>query len=477
MNIVPVILCGGSGTRMWPASRAGYPKQFLALNGDKTLLQQCASRAVALPQAQPPVVVTNQEQRFLVAEQLRDIGIEPSKIILEPVGRNTAPAVAAAAIVTAESDPAAILLILPSDHAIENVDTFSHLIGIATEPVSEGRLATFGIEPDSPHTGYGYILHGKDPESAHELYSLKRFVEKPNLETAQKFLASGDYLWNSGMFMCRADVYLNELGKYQPEMLAAVRDAVVQGANDLDFLRLAREPFEACPSDSIDYAVMEHTDNAIVVKASELGWNDIGSWSALADITERDENGNSLIGDIFARDCQGCYIRAEGRMVAALGVKDLVIVETADAVLVAHKDNVQDVKTIVAQLQAAGRSESMLHRRVFRPWGSYEGIDQGDRFQVKRIIVKPGASLSLQMHYHRAEHWIVVKGTARVVCGEKSLLLAENESTYIPLGTTHRLENPGHIPLELIEVQSGAYLGEDDIVRFEDHYGRTAEQK
>ncbi|GAB7127512.1 mannose-1-phosphate guanylyltransferase/mannose-6-phosphate isomerase [Silvimonas sp. JCM 19000] len=472
MALIPVILSGGSGTRMWPLSRAGYPKQFLALNGEHSLLQQTATRLQGLADVAAPIIITNQDQRFLVAEQLRAIHVAPQSLVLEPVGRNTAPAVAVAAVIAAQSDPEALLLVLPSDHVIEDTAKFRVLVDQARAAAGQGKLVTFGIQPTRAHTGYGYIRRNMPLAGAAGAYSVERFVEKPNAETAQQFVDEGNYYWNSGMFLFKASTYLAELERLQPEMLAQVKLAIDKGQRDLDFLRLDPEAFQACPSDSIDYAVMERTAQAAVLEAADLGWNDIGSWAALSEVAQHDAAGNNLIGDVLVENVSNSYIRTEGRMVAAIGVQDLVIVETTDAVLVAHKDHVQDVKKIVDRLQQAGRTEHLLHRRVYRPWGNYEGLDQGDRFQVKRIVVKPGASLSLQMHHHRAEHWIVVRGTAKVVNGDKELLLSENQSTYIPLGAVHRLENPGKVMLELIEVQSGAYLGEDDIVRLQDVYGR-----
>ncbi|MDW5416690.1 mannose-1-phosphate guanylyltransferase/mannose-6-phosphate isomerase [Iodobacter sp. CM08] len=471
MSITPVILCGGSGSRMWPLSRGGYPKQFLKLHGDHSLLQQTATRLVGMADVAAPLLISNQEHRFLVAEQLRAVGMDQARVVLEPMGRNTAPAVAAAAVIALEDNPDAMLLVLPSDHVIQFGEVFQALVAQAASVAASGKLVTFGIAPTEPNTGYGYIRRGDSLSG--DAYAVAAFVEKPDAVRAAGFVASGDYYWNSGMFMFRADVYVRELAAYQPAMLAAVQDAVAKGVRDLDFLRLDADAFAVSPADSIDYAVMEKTQHAAVITAAGLGWSDIGSWSALRDVTEQDEAGNSVLGDVMLDRVSGSYIRSETRMIAAIGVQDLVIVETADAILVAHKDHVQDVKKIVERLNEAGRSESVTHRRVYRPWGSYEGIDAGSRFQVKRIVVNPGASLSLQMHYHRAEHWIVVKGTAKVVNGDQVILLSENQSTYIPLGTTHRLENPGKMPLELIEVQSGSYLGEDDIVRFEDVYGRS----
>ncbi|WP_201316723.1 MULTISPECIES: mannose-1-phosphate guanylyltransferase/mannose-6-phosphate isomerase [unclassified Burkholderia] len=474
MNIYPVILCGGSGTRLWPMSRGGYPKQYLKLTGDQTLVQQTAGRLQHIPDAAAPIVVTNNDQRFLVAEQLRQVNITPSSIVLEPVGRNTAPAIAIAALLALHESPDALLLVLPSDHVILNEPAFIAAATEAAAIATDQHLVTFGITPTEAHTGFGYIRRGQAIADGKQVYKVDAFVEKPDAPTAERFLSDGNYYWNSGMFMLKASTYMEELHRHAPEIARHAELAFESAKRDNDFVRLDADVFAACPNVSIDYAVMEKTERAAVVAAADLGWNDIGSWSALADIAEADEQGNALIGDIFTDSVKNSYIRAEHRMVAALGLDNIVIVETADAVLVAHRDKAQDVKKIVEWLNASGRHESVTHRRVVRPWGSYEGIDQGDRFQVKRIIVNPGAQLSLQMHHHRAEHWIVVKGTAMVTNGDKEIMLTENQSTYIPLGATHRLTNPGKIPLELIEVQSGAYLGEDDIVRFEDTYGRAA---
>ncbi|WP_175850362.1 mannose-1-phosphate guanylyltransferase/mannose-6-phosphate isomerase [Burkholderia cepacia] len=474
MNIYPVILCGGSGTRLWPMSRGGYPKQYLKLTGDQTLVQQTAIRLQHIPSAAAPIVVTNNEQRFLVAEQLRQVNITPSSIVLEPVGRNTAPAIAIAALLALHESPDALLLVLPSDHVILNEPAFIAAANEAATIAADQHLVTFGITPTEANTGFGYIRRGPAIADGKQVYKVDAFVEKPDAPTAERFLNDGNYFWNSGMFMLKASTYMEELHRHAPEIARHAELAFESAKRDNDFLRLDAEAFAACPNVSIDYAVMEKTERAAVVAAADLGWNDIGSWSALADIANADDQGNALIGDIFTDSVKNSYIRAEHRMVAALGLDNIVVVETADAVLVAHRDKAQDVKKIVEWLNASGRHESVTHRRVVRPWGSYEGIDQGDRFQVKRIIVNPGAQLSLQMHHHRAEHWIVVKGTAMVTNGDKEIMLTENQSTYIPLGATHRLTNPGKIPLELIEVQSGAYLGEDDIVRFEDTYGRAA---
>ncbi|CAM2176580.1 mannose-1-phosphate guanylyltransferase [Paraburkholderia sacchari] len=462
---------------MWPLSRGGYAKQFLSLIGEESLLQQTVLRLAAIQAVEPSILIANQEQRFMVAEQLRTVGVNWGRIVLEPFARNTAPAVAAAALLAQRANERAIMLVLPSDHIIQNADVFAKLVEIGRRVAATGKLVTFGIVPDRPHTGYGYIRRGESLNVEGLAYSVDSFVEKPDSARAEQFLADGGYYWNSGMFMFRADAYLSELERHHPEMLAQVRAAVDSGQLDLDFLRLDSTAFEACPSDSIDFAVMEKSDKTAVVEANALGWSDIGSWEALSDVTAHDAKRNNLLGDVLVDNVENCYLRSEHRVVAAVGVSDLVVVETADAVLIAHKNASQDVKKIVEQLNVAGRRESVSHRKVYRPWGSYEGLDEGDRFQVKRIIVKPGASLSLQMHFHRAEHWIVVKGTARVVNGDQEILLTENQSTYIPLGMTHRLENPGKLPLELIEVQSGAYLGEDDIVRLQDNYGRDAKPR
>ncbi len=458
---------------MWPLSRASYPKQYLALAGSDTLLQQTVKRIGSLDDVAAPLIISNNEQRFLVAEQLRAIHTKPGAIVLEPVARNTAPAVAAAALIALRQDADATLLVLPSDHAIAHESKFLEAVRAARSLADDGFLVTFGIPPTSPHTGYGYIRRGAVTEVCASGFHVDQYVEKPDADTAASLIAAGDCYWNSGMFLFKAKAYLAELERLAPEMLKQVKASVEQGAVDIDFFRLDQASLEACPSDSIDYAVMEKARRAAVVDADGLGWNDIGSWSAVAEIAERDENGNSLLGDVVAHNVKNSYVRSESRMVAAIGVDNLVIVETPDVVLVTSKDHVQDVKRVVEKLIAEGRPESVFHQRVFRPWGNYEGICVGERFQVKKIVVKPGASLSLQMHFHRSEHWVVVTGTARVTNGENTILLTENQSTYIPVGTTHRLENPGKVPLELIEVQSGAYLGEDDIVRFQDDYGRT----
>lgn len=464
--LIPVILSGGSGTRLWPLSRELYPKQLLPLVGHRTMLQDTVGRLDGLVVA-APLVVCNESHRFLVAEQLRALGIRPHSIILEPVGRNTAPAIALAAL---QVSPDALLLVLPADHVIRNVAAFQATVNKALPAAQSGQLVTFGIVPTGPETGYGYIKQGAAGPIA-GVFAIERFIEKPELACAEAFLSEGGYSWNSGMFLFKAGRYLEELQAHAPDIAAAAANSLKTATPDLDFVRLDPTAFEACRSDSIDYAVMEKTDRAVVVPM-DAGWSDVGSWSALHEALESDAEGNVSKGDVLVEDSHGCYFYAESRLVAAVGLRDHVVVETKDAVLVAPKDRVQDVKKLVARLKEEGRYEHSLHREVFRPWGSYDSIDSGDRFQVKRLSIKPGAQLSLQLHHHRAEHWVVVSGTARITCGEKVFLLEENQSTYIPIGVKHRIENPGKIPLHVIEVQSGSYLGEDDIVRFEDRYGR-----
>jgi mannose-1-phosphate guanylyltransferase/mannose-6-phosphate isomerase len=476
--LTPVILSGGAGTRLWPLSRELYPKQLLALTGERTMLQQTVLRLSGLA-ATAPVVVCNEAHRFLVAEQLRQLRTEPRAVVLEPFGRNTAPAIALAAhaalkMSSAEEgaeDPE--LLVLPADHVIKDVAAFQKAVRVALPAVQQGKLVTFGIVPSAPETGYGYIQRGEAgcTDGTSGVYRIARFVEKPSLDRAQQFLQSGDYLWNSGMFMFRAGRYLQELERFAPQIARVCRSAFESAKSDLDFTRIDAKTFEHCPSDSIDYAVMEKTSDAVVVPL-DAGWSDVGSWSALHEACESDAHGNVSRGDVIAEDSQGCYLYSESRLVAVVGLSDHVVVETKDAVLVAPKSRVQDVKKLVSRLKEAGRYEHSLHREVFRPWGSYDSIENGERFQVKRLKVKPGATLSLQMHHHRAEHWVVVSGTARITRGEEVFLLEENQSTYIPIGVKHRIENPGMIPLHIIEVQSGSYLGEDDIVRFDDRYGR-----
>ena len=469
--LYPVILSGGSGTRLWPLSRATLPKQFLPLVSEHTLFQETMMRLKGLADMAQPIVVCNNEHRFLAAEQMRDIGVSPLHQILEPFGRNTAPAVAVAAFAAAQNDENAVLLVLPADHLIRDIAGFHAAIDSAIKLAEQGKLVTFGITPNEPATGFGYIECGEQLPSMQHAYSVARFVEKPDLATAKKFLAAGSFYWNSGMFVFRAKTYLNELQRLRPDMYEAARQAWEQSRHDLDFCRLDEKAFEACPSDSIDYAVMEHTASAAMVTV-DIGWSDIGSWSSLSDVGPEDANGNVLRGDVYIAETSNTYVRSESRLVAAIGVKNLVIVETADAVLVTHKDSAQDVKDTVEYLKQAERSEHLVHRRVYRPWGYYEGIDVGDGFQAKRLMVKPGLKLSLQLHNHRAEHWVVVSGKAKVTCGEDVLHLEANQSTYIPVGVRHRLENIGQDPLFLIEVQSGDYLGEDDIVRFDDDFQR-----
>jgi mannose-1-phosphate guanylyltransferase/mannose-6-phosphate isomerase len=470
LNLIPVILSGGSGTRLWPLSREGHPKQFLALAGEQSMLQATWTRVAELAGNNAPLVVTNEAHRFMVAEQLRQIGCTPAAILLEPAGRNTAPAIAAAALAATAGGADPLLLILPSDHVIANEKAFRDAVRTAAPAATDDALVTFGIVPTAPETGYGYIkaASGSDGTSR-----VERFVEKPDDATARGYLESGDYYWNSGMFLFRATRYLEELGKHRPDILDACRKAFANARRDTDFLRLDKAAFEACPSDSIDYAVMEKTEAARVLPI-DVGWNDVGSWAALWQVTAHDDAGNARHGDVIALECRDSYAWSERRLVTMIGLDGTIVVDTDDALLVARKDKVQQVKDVVKQLKDGKRGEAILHRKVYRPWGAYDSIDMADRFQVKRITVKPGAALSLQMHHHRAEHWVVVSGTARVTRGDDVFLLGENESTFIPMGTKHRLENPGKVPLELIEVQSGSYLGEDDIVRFEDVYGRDS---
>jgi len=477
-QLVPVILCGGTGTRLWPLSRASYPKQYWPLAGaaEETLLQQTALRLEGLPSLAPPLLICNEDHRFIVAEQMRQIGVEPAAILLEPMGRNTAPAVAVAALQATARGDDPLLLVLAADHVIRDADRFRATVAAGMEAAAAGRLVTFGIVPTAPETGYGYIEAAQpgagEPGGEGGPLPIARFVEKPDRESAEAFLATGRFTWNSGMFLFRASAILAELERLAPELLAACRSAMEHESADLEFLRLEREAFANCPSVALDVAVMEKTDRGAVLPL-EAGWSDVGSWSALWDTADRDDHGNVLRGRVISQESRNCYLRSEHRLVVGLGVEDLVVVETDDVVLVAHRDRAQDVKTIVNRLESAGAPESRAHRRIYRPWGHYDGVVEGDRWQVKKIQVKPGASLSLQMHHHRAEHWIVVKGTAVVEKDGREELVGENQSTYIPLGSRHRLSNPGKIPVELIEVQSGPYLGEDDIVRFEDRYGRS----
>ncbi len=467
--LTPVILSGGVGSRLWPISREFHPKQFLPLAGELSMLQETMHRTGDLETSEP-LVVCNEEHRFTVAEQLRQVELNTGALILEPQGRNTAPAVALAALHAIALDPDAVLLVLPADHLIQDVRAFVSAVNKALPLAQNGHLMTFGIIPTSPETAYGYIQRGESLGG--DSFEISQFVEKPSKETAQVYLEQGSYLWNSGMFLLQARAYLEELDKHAPQILVCCREAMATAEVDMDFVRPNREAFLACPNDSIDYAVMEKTGRGAVASL-DCGWNDIGAWSALWDVAQRDEQGNACRGDVIVDSCSNSYLRSESRLIAALGVDNLVVVETADAVLVADRNKVQDVKRIVTQLKQLGRPEATTHRRVYRPWGSYETLVNAGRFQVKRIIVSPGGTLSLQMHHHRAEHWVVVHGIAQVTCEDKVFMLGEDQSTYIPLGHKHRLVNPGETPLELIEVQSGDYLGEDDIVRFEDIYGRN----
>ncbi len=465
-DLLPVILSGGSGTRLWPLSRESYPKQFLPLTGDLTMLQATWHRVAPIA-GRAPLVVANEEHRFVAAEQLQQVGAQPQAIVLEPVGRNTAPAIAIAAMEATRDGDDAILLVLPSDHVISDEETFQRVVKQAMPAAISGKLVTFGIVPDGPETGYGYIKAA----NGDEIRPVERFVEKPDLSTAQAYVASGEYFWNSGMFLFKASRYLAELQKFNPAILDASRIAWQRARRDADFVRLDKESFAAVPSDSIDYAVMEKTAEGALVPL-DAGWSDVGSWTALRDVSPQDADGNAHHGDVIAIDCHNTYAYGD-RLIALVGLDDVIVVETPDAVLVGKGERMQEVKEVVARIKRDKRSEATWHRKVYRPWGAYDSIDNGDRFQVKRISVKPGATLSLQMHHHRAEHWIVVSGTAEVTRGDEVILLTENQSTYIPLGVTHRLKNPGKLPLELIEVQSGSYLGEDDIIRFEDTYGRA----
>jgi len=483
--LIPVILSGGSGTRLWPLSRELYPKQLLPLVGKGTMLQETLARLRGVDDVGAPIVVCNDSHRFLVAEQLRAVKAQPQALILEPVGRNTAPAVAVAAMAAVAGSGSAnagakpkaagaddpILLVLPADHVIRDAAAFRAAIAVGLKVAQQGKLVTFGVVPNKPETGYGYI---KRAAGAGPAFPIDQFVEKPDLATATRYVASKEYFWNSGMFMFRAAAVLDELRALAPEIYQACAQAFTAAKHDLDFTRLPAREFGACPSDSFDYAVMEKTQHGVVVPL-DVGWSDVGSWSALHEAVPADDKNNVCLGDVLTEDTTGCYLQSTSRLVAAVGLKDHVVVETKDAVLVAPKDRVQDVKKLVEQLKQQQRYETSLHREVFRPWGSYDSIDAGDRFQVKRLVVKPGAEMSLQLHHHRAEHWVVVQGTARITRNDDTFLLEENQSTYIPLGARHRIANPGKIPLHIIEVQSGTYLGEDDIVRFEDKYGREGQ--
>lgn len=471
-RVVPVILCGGSGSRLWPISRRLLPKQFLPLVTEHTLLQDTVLRLRGLDGCGSPIAVLNHEHRFLAAEQLQALDVTPRSMLLEPIGRNTAPAVAAAALLVAAEEPDAVLLVLPADQLVAEVPAFHAAVRKAAAIARQGLLVTFGVAPTFPATGFGYIEAGEPIASHDGAFRIRRFVEKPDADRAQAFLAEGGYFWNGGMFAFTAGAFLAELERLRPEILAATKKAVANAARDLDFLRLDREAFAACPSDSIDYAVMERTDRGAVVRV-EMGWSDVGSWSALWETGTQDASGNVARGDVWLHDAARCYVRADARHVSVLGVQDLVIVETDDALLVAARDRAEEVKEVVAQLDRQQRSEHVSHTRVYRPWGYYETVDAGERFQVKRLMVKPGHSLSLQLHRKRAEHWVVVSGKATVTRGDETETLEENQSTFIPVGTKHRLQNLTAVPLFLIEVQSGSYLGEDDIERFDDRYGRT----
>lgn len=471
-RIVPVVLSGGTGSRLWPLSREGFPKQFWPLvSADTTMLQDTVARAMGSGFS-APIIVCNEAHRFMVAEQLQAAGVAKPTIVLEPVARNSAPAIAAAALIAHEQDPGAVLWLMAADAAISDRAALSAALGRAAAAARAGRIVAFGMQPTSPETGYGYIETGEALAGLEGVFGIARFVEKPDVATAEGFLSGGKHLWNSGMFVATAATLLAELERLTPALLAAVRSAVSEATRDLDFIRLAAEPFERAPDISIDYAVMEKTAHAAVVPAS-IGWSDVGSWSALWEVSERDEQGNATTGPVELLNARNCYVRSEGIVTAVVGLEDVVTVVTDDAVLVMHRDCSQDVKTLLSQLKKAKRKEATEHRRAYRPWGHYEGLIQGDRFQVKKISVKPGQKLSLQKHFHRAEHWVVVNGTAIVERDAERILLRENESVYLPLGCVHRMENPGMIPLTLIEVQSGSYLGEDDIVRFEDTYGRA----
>lgn len=473
--IIPIILAGGTGSRLWPLSRVLYPKQFLRLKGDLTMMQATISRLNGLD-CENPIVICNEQHRFVVAEQLREIGRLTENIILEPAGRNTAPAIALAAMAAIKRSPNVdpIILVLAADHIITNEELFREKVKSAVRYAEAGKLMTFGIVPNHPETGYGYIRSGECSPLGDEalVYSVAQFVEKPDLETAKIYMASGEYYWNSGMFMFRAGRYLEELKKYRPDILEACENAISTVDSDLDFIRVDEQAFLECPEESVDYAVMEHTADAVVMPI-DVGWSDVGSWSSLWEISSHGVEGNVSHGDVICHNTENSYVYAESSLVATIGVKDLVVVQTKDAILIADRNEVQDVKKVVDQIKTHGRSEHHIHREVYRPWGKYDSIDAGDRYQVKRITVKPGEGLSVQMHHHCAEHWVVVAGTAKVTIGESTRFVCENESVYIPIGSSHCLENPGRIPLEVIEVRSGAYFGEDDIVRISDKYGRV----
>ena len=463
-----VIMAGGSGSRLWPVSRSNFPKQFINLMSSNSMLQDTLMRAPSETKTSP-YVICNESTRFLVAEELQKINVQNPNIILEPEGKNTAPAIALAAFDALKKGHDPVLVVLASDHVIKDEKAFHEALNAAEHAALNDKLVTFGIVPTHPETGYGYIKKG---QQSSEGFEVTEFVEKPNVETAEVYFASSDYLWNSGMFAFKASVYLTELKKFNHDIYKICEKAINNKTEDLDFIRIPKDIFKNCPDDSIDYAVMEKTSDSVVIQL-DAGWSDIGSWSSLYEVSEKDDSNNVLVGDVIAHDTVNCYIRSEERLVSTLGINNLVIVDTKNALLVAHKNSTQDVKKIVNKLKEQERTEHSFHREVYRPWGKYDSIDSGERYQVKRITVKPGAKLSVQMHHHRAEHWIVVSGTAKVTLGDKEIMLSENQSTYIPIGEIHALENPGKIPLELIEVQSGSYLGEDDIVRFQDRYGRA----
>lgn len=468
--IIPVVLSGGSGTRLWPLSRKMHPKQLLPLINEDTLLQGTLNRLESVENISDGVVICNDDYRFLVADQLKATAFAKAKIILEPFGRDTAPAVALAALSAQQDSDDPVLLVLPADHDIQDVSSFAEAINVGKEHAEKGELVTFGIIPTSPDTGFGYIKVGEAQDGASG-HKVEKFVEKPDLVTAESYLNEGGYYWNSGMFMFKVSSYLKALEGFEPEMARVCAEAYNASEKDLGFLRINSDVFSKCPAKSIDYAVMERAENVTVIPVN-IGWSDVGSWSALHDIDNNDKENNKSVGDVKFTNSNNCYVRSESKLTVTLGVDDLIVIDTDDALLVAHRDKIQDIKAVVADLESENRSEVSLHKKVYRPWGSYQGIDQEERFQVKRIIVNPGEILSLQMHHHRAEHWIVVAGTAKVTRGDEEFIVAENESTYIPLGVKHRLENVGKIALQLIEVQTGSYLGEDDIVRFDDIYGR-----
>jgi mannose-1-phosphate guanylyltransferase/mannose-1-phosphate guanylyltransferase/mannose-6-phosphate isomerase len=470
-RIHPVVLCGGSGTRLWPLSRALYPKQLLALASERTLLQETILRAADAERFAAPVVVGNEEHRFILAEQLRELGVEPEALIVEPVGRNTAPAAAVAALLLSRDRPDAHMLVMPADHVIGDLDAFHDAVAVALRASEAGHLVTFGITPTRPHAGYGYIQRGEALPALPRCHAVARFVEKPDAATAAAWVASGAYLWNSGIFLFPAARYLAELERHEPAIVAAARQALGGAEHDLSFLRLDAEAFATSPANSIDYAVMERVGDAVVVPV-DMGWSDVGSWAALWAVSGKDAAGNATHGDVIAVDVADSFLRSDGPAIAAVGLRDVVLVATKDAVLAVHRDRTEDVREIVERLRSEGRVEHISHRVVYRPWGSYETTDQGPGFRVKRLVVSPGQKLSLQMHHHRAEHWVVVQGTALVERDGQTIVLGENESTYISSGTPHRLENPGLIPLHLVEVQTGTYLEEDDIVRLDDDYGR-----